>query len=145
MNRVDPRTVFQGCELILDSNGEWPNFHDAEVLDLHIWRGDMRPDDGVYIDPQITIKIELLGLEKPFVSVLRFAQCDSIAMPQFNHQNAIMDLEVGIEERGTTQSGEPLQPYIVIHFLPAWGFELSFKCFQATVVGVEESQDGDVA
>lgn len=141
MDKVDPKTIVAGNEKILDDNGEWPNFHDAEVLDLHIWRGDMRPDDNVYIGPQITIKLDLIALEKPFVVVLRFDDCSSIVMPDFNHENPIMDLEFGIEERGTFKSGKPLPPYILVHFLPAFGFELSFKCFKASVIGIEESME----
>jgi len=38
----DPKAVVENSEFILD-NGEWPNFHDAEVHRLNIWRGDIRP------------------------------------------------------------------------------------------------------
>ena len=133
MNETDPKLLVTGSEWILDEQGDWLNFHDAEINDFKIWRGDIRPEDGVYIGPQITIQMELCALENPIAVVFRFEDCENVRMSGFNNQNPIMDLVFRIEERGNLKDGTPMTPYINVHFLPAWKFELSFKCFGVSV------------
>jgi len=133
MNETDPKLLVTGSELILDEQGGWPNFHDAEINDFKIWRGDIRPEDGVYIGPQITIEMELCALKDPFSVLFRFEDCENIKMSGFSSQNPIMDLVFGVEERGNLRDGSPMTPYIIVHFQPAWEFELSFKCFRALI------------
>jgi hypothetical protein len=137
MTRVDPRTVVGNHEAVLDERGGWPSFHDAEVLELSLSRGEARPEDDIQIPPQITVRIEACALTEPFVATVRFEGCESIAMSGFNHQNPIMDLKFGIEQRGFLRNGEPMTPFIVVEFEPCWEFQLSFKCFKASVLNVE--------
>ena len=115
--------------LILD-HGEWPNFHDAEVRNLNIWRGDIRPEDNVWIGPVIEASFELCALQKPYIAVLKFHDCDSIRMEDFNHQNAVYDLRFNYEARGTYTNGEPLPPCISVGFEQAFGVALTFRCFR---------------
>ena len=51
--------------------------------------------------------------------ILKFHDCESIKLDDFNHQNAVYDLELEYEERGTLTNGEPLTPYIVVNFVQA--------------------------
>ena len=37
--------TFDGSEKLTAVWGEWPSFHDAEVIKLNLWRGDIRPGD----------------------------------------------------------------------------------------------------
>jgi len=32
MSKTDPKQLVEGSELILDEQGNWPNFHDAEIF-----------------------------------------------------------------------------------------------------------------
>jgi hypothetical protein len=32
-----------GSQKLISVHGKWPNFHDAEIIDLHFWRGQMKP------------------------------------------------------------------------------------------------------
>ena len=137
MSETDPRLLVTGSDSILDEHDNWPNFHDAEINDLYIWRGDIRPQEDVYIGPQITIEMRLCALEKPFNVRLRFEDCVNINMSGFSSQNPIMDLTFAIEARGNLRDGTPMTPYIVVHFLPVWEFELSFKCFRVLAEKVE--------
>ena len=137
MNEIDPRTVVRNHEAILDKNGDWPNFHDAEIIDLYLWRGDVQPEKEQYVFPQITVQMELCALQYPFKVTFKFIDCSSIVLPGFNHQNPIMDLKFGIEERGKMTNGEPMTPYIVVEFVEIWEFGLSFKCFGVEVIKVE--------
>lgn len=70
MKDFDPIEEVEDSQLILD-HGEWPNFHDAEVHDLNIWRCDIRPDDNVWIGPVIKASFELCALEHPYIVVMK--------------------------------------------------------------------------
>jgi hypothetical protein len=129
MKIFDPILEVEDSQLILD-HGEWPNFHNAEVHNLNIWRGDVRPDDNVWIGPVIEASFELCALEHPYIVVLKFHDCESIGLMEFNHQNAVYDLRFTFEARGTLTTGEPLSPYIAVNFEEAFGVALSFKCFR---------------
>lgn len=133
MNAFDPVIAVQDSHLILD-NGEWPNFHDAEVHRLNMWRGDVRPEDNVWIGPVIEASFELCALREPFIAVLKFHDCDAIRLVDFNHQNAMFDLQFGYEERGENRLGEPLPPFITVRFEQAFGMALSFRCFRVQVL-----------
>lgn len=137
MKRFDPIEEVLDSQLIFD-HGEWPNFHDAEVHNLNIWRGDVRPDDNVWIGPVIEASFELCALEKPYIVVLKFYDCESIRLEEFNHQNAVYDLQFAFEARGTLTNGEPLLPHIVVSFQEAFGVALSFKCFRVQAVERKE-------
>ena len=137
MKVFDPIVNVEDSHLILD-HGAWPNFHDAEVHHLNIWRGDVRPDDNVWIGPVIEASFELCALKKPYMVLLKFHHCESIRLQEFNHQNAVYDLTFAFEARGTLTTGEPLVPYIVVNFEQAFGVALSFKCFSVQAIGRRE-------
>ena len=134
MKTYNPVEAIENSELILDK-GEWPNFHDAEIHHLNIWRGDVRPDDNVWIGPVIVLTLELCALKNPYTVVLKFHDCEAIELKEFNHSNAIFDLSFKYEERGTMKNGEPLTPYIMVNFEQAFGAALSFKCFKIEAMG----------
>ena len=140
MIQFDPADTVEDSWLILD-RGEWPNFHDAEVINLNIWRGDVRPDDKVWIGPMIEVSFELCALKRPYIAVLRFHDCESIRLEDFNHQNALYDLTFEYEARGTCRDGTPLTPYIVVNFKQAFGLALSFKCFRVQAIERLELND----
>ena len=129
MREFNPLKEISNCELILDGD-EWPNFHDAEIHTLNIWRGDIRPDENVWIGPVIEITFELCALKEPYIAVLKFHDCEQIELNAFNHQNALYDLTLTFEERGALNDGEPMTPHIAVKFEHAFGAALSFKCFE---------------
>lgn len=133
MKTFDPIVEVEDSRLILD-HGEWPNFHDAEVHNLNIWRGDVRPDENVWIGPVIEASFELCALQYPYIAVLKFHDCAALRMEEFNHQNAVYDLTFGFEPRGTLSDGRPLTPHIAVRFEQAFGLALSFKCFRVQAV-----------
>ena len=136
MDPFDPARHISGSAAILEPDGTWPNFHDAEVYSLKFWRGDMRPDDDVWVGPVIDASLELAALEQPFVVDLRFHDCDFIDMSGFNHDNMIYELKFAFEDRGYLADGKtPLKPYICVRFEQSFGVSLTFKCFRGEVVG----------
>lgn len=134
MNAFDPITHIVNSQLVLDQ-GEWPNFHDAELHTLNIWRGDVRPEEDVWIGPVIEVCFELCALKEPYLVVLQFHDCESIQLADFNHQNALYDLSFTFETRGKQNNGESLTPYICVNFEQAFGARLSFKCFRIEAIG----------
>ena len=133
MEDFDPVTDIDRSELVLD-RGQWPNFHDAEVHELNMWRGDVRPDDDVWIGPTIEASFELCALEFPFIAVLKFHDCEAIELKDYDKQNAVYDLVFTKEARGYLKSGEPLPPWICVSFVEAFGMRLTFKCMRVEVL-----------
>jgi hypothetical protein len=141
MKTFDPIVEVENSELILD-RGEWPNFHDAEVHTLNIWRGDVRPEDDVWTGPRIEASFELCALQYPYIVVLKFHDCEQIMLRDFNHQNAVYDLSFEYRARGVYPDGTPLPPSIAVRFEQAFGMALSFRCFR--VEAVERRETGGV-
>ena len=71
MERFDPIVNVENASAILDGS-EWANFHDAVVYSLNFWRGDMRPDENIWVAPTIDATFELDALEHPYVVDMRF-------------------------------------------------------------------------
>ncbi len=142
MKEFNPIVDVEDSQLILD-NGKWPNFHDAEVHNLNIWRGDVRPDDNVWIGPVIEVLVGLCALEKPYIVILKFHDCGPIRMEEFNHQNAVYDLTFKFEFRGTYPTGKSLPPHISVRFEQAFGVALSFQCFRVQAIERREIKNVD--
>lgn len=137
MKPFDPVADIENASVILDA-GEWPNFHDAIVYSLNFWRGDMRPDEEVWVGPVIDASFELDALEHPYVVDLRFHDCDRIRMTRFDHNNDIYMLSFSFEPRGFFADGvTPLPPDVSVRFESGRSEEpvLSFRCVRVEAVG----------
>ena len=129
MTEFIPVNHVENSQVILDS-GIWPNFHDAEVHHINLWRGDVRPEDNIWIGPVIDVSFELCALQYPYIAVLRFHDCDAIRLQDFNQQNALYDLSFVYQSRGLDNHGNPLTPFVQVNFEQAFGAALSFSCFR---------------
>lgn len=135
MKSFDPCAAIENASVLLERNGEWPSFHDAEVYSTLIWSGDVRPEDNIWIGPEITVSIGILGPtgEMPFAILkMKFMDCDQIeySSPALGCP-AIYDLEFSYAERGYLRDGvTPLTPYIHVIFSGASQTKplLSFRC-----------------
>jgi len=124
--------------------GVWPSFHDAEVIELIYWRGDVKPGDwdDSNVFPTLTVKLRLLQATQPgapvtkpdILTTLRFHDVDDFKMDGFNHVNEIVELSVRSEERGTFTNGEKLPPYLVVSFERGFGMTASFRCFRIEIL-----------
>lgn len=149
-----PNADFQGIESVVEKAeslssfyGAWPNFHDAEVLDLHLWRGRVYPGDwdDRNIFPVLTAKFLILaatqpgagGADKNVIVTLRFHDVDAIQIRDFNHNNSIVGLRVSKQTRGHFTTGEPLPPSLVIAVEQGFGLTASFSCSRIEVVNAE--------
>lgn len=143
-------SLIAGSEKLTRIYGGWPSFHDAEVIELHHRRGQMKPGDwdDSNVMPVLTAKIHIF-IESPTsqhtLATLRFEDVDDYKMEGFNHQNAILGLSITLQDRGTFESGESLPPYLVVEFQPAFGMGASFRCFRIEVVdAVRCTEEGKV-
>ncbi len=142
----NPESLIEGAEKLTGIFGYWPSFHDAEVVDFSLWRGDVNPEKDRWVGPVLTVKIHLWEMsEKPHedgvlqnlkntLAVLRFHGVNHITMAGFNHQNPIFGLSFAVQQRGMLADGSPVTPYIVVEFEEAPQFATTFKCFRAEVV-----------
>lgn len=135
-----------GSEKLTRLYGCWPSFHDAEVVELHFWRGRMKPGDwdDSNVPPVLTAKIHVF-IERPTsqhtLATLRFEDVDDLKMDGFNHQNAILGLPIALQERGKYESGGRLPPYLVVEFQSAFGMGASFRCFRIEVIDAVRCTD----
>src|SRR5687768_9690009 len=112
------------AEKLITIYGSWPTFHDAEILNLDLWRGDLQPEKEIYIFPILTAKIHLF-VENPntreTIATLRFTGIENLKLEEFNYQNAILSLEI---------KEDPNHEYPSLHVKidGAFGLNASFHC-----------------
>ena len=82
MSQVE--SLIEGSGKLTNIFGYWPSFHDAEVIEIHFWRGDIDTDNNKYVFPVLTAKLHLwemtpevnssayLGRHRHTVARLRF-------------------------------------------------------------------------
>ena len=134
-------TLIQGSEKLTNIFGYWPDFHDAEVLELHFLRGRINAEEGQFDFPALTISMDLKEwaiptepsgntvLRRRIWATLHFADVDNFRMEGFNYQNAILGLCIDRLERPQGSS-----PYFTVHFDPAFGMGATFECLRIEVV-----------
>ena len=137
-------SLIQDSQKLTALFGAWPSFHDAEVVDLHFWRGDVKPGDwdDRNIFPVLTVKVRVLEATQPgatgaghdVFATLRFHDVGYFRMAGFNHQNRIFGLSIRVQDRGKFESGESLPPFLAVQFQQAFGISASFRCFRIEVV-----------
>ncbi|MBZ5499661.1 MAG: immunity 50 family protein [Acidobacteriia bacterium] len=148
-------SLIQNSQKLTALSGGWPSFHDAEVVDQHLWRGDVKPGDwdDRNVFPVLTIKVKVLEATQPgathaghdVLTTLRFHDVNEFKMAGFNHQNRILELSITIQDRGKLTSGESMTPWLVVEFQSGFGMGASFRCFRIEVVdAVRCTEEGNV-
>src|SRR5712664_571378 len=148
MKNIEAR--IEGSEKLTGIFGYWPSFHDAEVIELTFWRGEVNPEAGRYTFPVLTVKLHLweitrdvnakgyLVLVKHTLATIRFHDVLESKIEGFNQQNAIFGLDISWEERPEG----PLPVFATI-FRPAFGVDASLKCMRIEVLdAVPCTEDG---
>jgi hypothetical protein len=138
-------SLIQGSEKLTSVFDGWPSFHDAEVVDLHIWRGEVKRGDwdDSNVFPVLTITVRILEATQPdatgdpdrdVLATFRFHDVDDLILQGFNHQNAILGITVSLLARGKFVTGEELPPYLIVKFEPAFGIATSFRCSRVEIL-----------
>src|SRR5688572_860330 len=127
-----------GSEKLTAVYGKWPRFHDAEVIEVHLWRGEMEPEEEQFAARVLTVKVHVMQqapTSREMVAVLRFDEVDDFRMEGFNHQNALLGIE--IEERSGKEPGSDGPADFAVKFEGAFGMSASFTCVGIEVVEAE--------
>lgn len=119
--------------------GRWPEFHDAEIEDMHFWRGKIWPGkwDDRNVFPKLTLKIQILEATQiganhagnDVLATIRFHDIGNFKLQEFNEMNSIMGLTITRRER-KNQSGELLTPDYRVDFESF----ATFSCFGIEVL-----------
>jgi Immunity protein 50 len=140
-------SLIRGSKKVTGIFGYWPVFHDAEVLELELWRGQVDPEKQIYILPKLVLKVHVWQMTKNVDSrgylicnnntivKLRFDDIKDLEMNGFNHQNAIMDLVIEMVEH------PPKPSCLEVKIIPAFGLGASFKCLGIEVVEADRCND----
>jgi len=147
-------SFISGSEKLTGVFGYWPSFHDAEVIELHLSRGDALTERRHPRFPILTTKIHLWELTNEVdargyfvlkhhtLATLRFHDVLELEMEGFNQQNALSCLLITPQEH---TSGPWNRTYSVT-FQAAFGMAAQFRCSRIEVVDAtpweEESLTG---
>jgi hypothetical protein len=146
-------SFFEGTEpLRAFYGGAWPCFHDAEIVEVHLWRGYVYPGDwdDRNVFPILTLKILILeatqpgatGAENNVLATLRFHGVDQVRLQDFNHNNSIVGLAVTQQPRGFYTDGEPLPPALLVTIEQGFGLLANFSCSRMEVLSAERAPVG---
>lgn len=115
--------------------GQWPSFHDAEVLRVVLDRsGEDGPLEAIIHVFEMTSEVDSKGfyvLTKHTEVVFRFAGVVLSRLQWFNHQNVLESLEIG-ELDATKHEGM----YLHVEMSSSYGLEAEFDCKRAIVASV---------
>lgn len=142
----DVEKLIEGSERLIGIFGYWPSFHDAEIIEFNLWRGDIDPAANRYILPVLTTRVHLWELTSEVdvrgylvrrhhtLAGLRFHDVDNFHMEDFNSQNAIFHLALTPADRGPG-----FAPGLRVEFEPANGINANFRCSRLEVFHTEPS------
>ena len=138
----------EGHEKLTQVFGYWPTFHDAEIIDMHLWRGDVDCAAKRYVFPVLTVKLHVWELTNEVdprgylvrrhhtLTKLRFHDVLDFRMDGFNQQNAIFGLSIVREQRTEWPS-----PAFAVSFEPVFGMGATFISSRVEVVDAVACSD----
>jgi hypothetical protein len=103
-------THIEGIEKLTCIFGRWPSFHDAEVVALHLWRGDSMTERTHPRFPVLTTEIHLWELTNEIdargyyvlrnhtLTTIRFHDVLNLEIKGFSNQNVIFGLSIESQE-----------------------------------------------
>ena len=125
---LTPESVLGAEKLTSRYGGCWPSFHDAELIELRLHRGNFiaGPSHPDLLGPELIVKIrtwiEAPGT-LPTLATLRFGGVEDLEMSGFNHQNVILDLSIKSAADGFD-----------VTFRAAFGLGIAFHCGEIEVM-----------
>lgn len=130
-----------GSEKLVSELGEWPSFHDDEVVAVLLDReagldpeekASMRLSIHVRRHEQIGIGTSQyhLSMNKNMLVHLVFLGIHDLAISNFGVQNVISSLEISVDASGNMQVAS-------VSIESSWGMEGTFKCKSIWVEAIE--------
>jgi hypothetical protein len=123
-----------GSEKLIQIFGEWPSFHDSEVLSLTLERYGPTVRASIYLFAT-TGQIDGKGyyvLKNETVATIRFEGVVEFSANGFNHQNVLFDLHI---QDVTQDQLENIN--FDVTFEDSYGLEATFLCRTITIESVE--------
>lgn len=137
-----PYEFIENYQIVMDTFGRWPGFHDGEVFRVVLDR-TRRLSDGPFY-PSIELSVRgwnmttevtedgYYKLEEDSLVHLLFEHVSDVELGGLNHQNVIsgLDLELSVDPG----SGSPVLSVEINH---CYGLSGGFKALRASVLSVE--------
>jgi hypothetical protein len=129
-----PDPILGAEKLTAHYDGRWPTFHDAEIIELRLDRGNfmagMSNPDLMAAHLILTVQTcEEAPGTRPALVTLRFDGVEDLELSGFNYQNAIYGLVIGLS-KGETGEGDGF----CVRIDPAFGLGATFHCAGIEVV-----------
>ena len=135
-------TEIQNKEALIHIFGQWPSFHDAEIIRMSLER---EGEGGPYLEAQIhvfrqTTEIGADGnyiIENPTLVTFRFTYIVLEYLKWFNHQNVLWDLEI-TEIKPEENDGCNFR----VEMPSSYGCEAAFNCRDILITNTEPYKEG---
>ncbi|MET0027611.1 MAG: Imm50 family immunity protein [Candidatus Thiodiazotropha sp.] len=122
------------AEIVEEEYGEWPSFHDAEIMQITLKRGEkpgkyanLAADINLYYTKNINVgtsQYETVRIKDNVIS-FEFYGVDNVNLEGFNHQNVIDELHIKEDNTGFS-----------VEFESIFGVQTSFQCEDIVVLGM---------
>lgn len=133
--------IIEGRERLIEIFGQWPSFHDAEVVEMTLQRRGVDEWEG----PILLARVHLfqgaqdataddMRWTNHTVATLRFTQVQDLSLSDFNTQNGLMDLV--IEPAGMLPNAANVPAYRV-EFQQSFGLACRFICGSIAIADVQ--------
>jgi len=136
----NPYHHINGSEKLIAALGEWPTFHDAEIVKFSMERslpvevGHNRAKLVIHVSQYASINEDTANyrmiVTKSILANFSFASISDLELFDFNHQNVINSFTVS-----TIQTNDKANLLVEIESI--WGLTGSFKCSAVELESVE--------
>ena len=131
-----------GFEKVIEHFGEWPSFHDAEVISMSFNRNHIFEPSGPSMVAKvhaflITPEVDKNGYYKTIkhcIITFEFDTVYDLVFEDFNHQNALD----GLRFENTKDIDN--KPIIAVSFDSAYGVDCEFKCKLALISEIKNGK-----
>lgn len=136
MESIDPVTEIKGATNLIDEYGEWPDFYESIVRRLDFYLEDYGAPEQEWLSPSISAVLEVMKDEhSTFLVELKFHDCDSVNMQNFNYSNVIEELLISKELK---HNGSCMQNFLRVQIgTPDYTVALSLMCKHIEVLSCQ--------
>ena len=128
------QNLVHGSDIVVAKFGYWPDFHDAECVELILKRAKDTGSIGPTLIAVFHIKRSVGDRDEHHLLTLKCLGVERLLIEEFNYQNAINGLEVSEAKR----FGEDDRPLICVEVIPGFGLNGSFRCESIEVADFQQ-------
>ncbi len=131
----------ENAHLLTDRFGQWPSFHDAEIISARFERSG---PDAPYLELDIhlfemTSKVDADGhyvLKNHTLARFRFCDIELEHFSWWNCQNAILDLHISISQQHESEDNIPRRIEVAIP--AAYGCDAKLRCVAVKLLSAKD-------